>query len=151
MREAWVCPGNRRRLDKALQLLLDFLLFPEYFNFAIQLLCFDSIWQQCEHFLCSPSLGCTAGSRPSLPFSRQVSCYLNLWISSCEHDPVEGTELLSRVCVFQLQRDILTNTANIGIALSAGQAWSWLPWQQMQLSAYVIINWRYFTAALKTD
>lgn len=151
MRGVWVCPENRRKLNKSLQPALGFLLVPECFSFVIQLLCFDSIWQQCEYFLSAPSLGCTAGSRPSLPVSRWVSCYLSLWISSWEHDPVVGTELLSRVCVFQLQRDILINTANTGIALSAGQAWSWLPWQQLQLSASVIINWRYCTAALKTD
>lgn len=150
MREVWVCPGNRRWLNKALQPALGFLLVPECFSIAIQMLCFDSVWQQCEHLLCAPSLGSIAGSRPSLPVSRQVSCYLSLWISSWEHDPVVGTELLNRVCVLQLQRDILINTANTGIALSAGQAWNSLPWQQMRLSAPVIINWRYCTAALKT-
>lgn len=140
MREVWVCPGNRRRLNKTLQLALGFLLVPECFSIAIQLLCFDSIWQQGEHFLCAPSLGSTAGSRPSLPVSKQVSCYLSLWISSCEHDPVMGTELPNWVCMFQIQRDILINTVNTGISLSAGQAWNWLPWQQMQLSAPVVIS-----------
>lgn len=99
MRGVWVCPENRRKLNKSLQPALGFLLVPECFSFVIQLLCFDSIWQQCEYFLSAPSLGCTAGSRPSLPVSRWVSCYLSLWISSWEHDPVVGTELLSRVCV----------------------------------------------------
>lgn len=71
-------PRKQEKADKVLQLVLCFLLVPDCLGIAVDFFGFVSNGQQCQCFLCAPSLGSTAGNRTSLPVSRQVNCFLIL-------------------------------------------------------------------------